>query len=608
MLNNLLGEKNVPAGIPKTIGEQNHNKHKEDTATMENTKQQRANARNALSNLLGARRKPPPSAVFHPKIAELGASLTTPATPTRKNGANKNASTDLNQNLPLKKDPRFEKYFRMLKVGMPLAHVKHAMQRDGINPDVMDQDHNKPANSGNKNETSDISMPKRQPRRRKRNSEPRRARFRWNKISNFFTESIWGDLSDDETIKSIDIDEEEFTELFQAQVVTEESTKQAAAAAAQQRHESIGGNMKKKKMGSAVRVIDAKRANNGGISLARIKMTFDQMSQTVEQMDISTLTAGQIENMIEYLPSNEEQERLTEYMLNVEQEDDLVVRFNSLCECEKFMVSMMTVKYRKEKLDSMHFKLDFQYSIDSIVQDADLVDKACDELRNSDRLKKLLGIVLELGNKLNTAAQGPEDKANAFDLDSLLKLKETKAFDKKTTFLNYIVSIVERNDESLLDFAQDIQTVIKAEKVYWDVCVSEIKEVETHVENLRQMALYEAKKEEESSIAIMNGSSTPKAVAAPNCIQVPEDEEFATLKSTSTGRFTIDALTQLSQLHIKVDATIEKFQNLLIYFGINGAGERSKRPHELFSIFSQFSRDFAEARPALKHASSFKRR
>jgi hypothetical protein len=219
-------------------------------------------------------------------------------------------------------------------------------------------------------------------------------------------------------------------------------------------------------------------------------------------------------------------------------------------------------------------------------------------------LKKLLGIVLEFGNKLNTAAQGPEDKANAFALDSLLKLKQTKAFDKKTTFLNYIVSIVERNDESLLDFAKDIQTVIKGERVHWDVCVSAMEQVEAQVENLRRMALYEAQEEEneEESSPAKNGNRPPKA-ATPDSIQVPADQEFAMLQSTSTGRFTIDALTQLSQLHIKVDATMEKFQNLLIYFGIDGEGERPKRPHELFSIFSQFSRDFAEARPALKGAS-----
>lgn len=225
--------------------------------------------------------------------------------------------------------------------------------------------------------------------------------------------------------------------------------------------------------------------------------------------------------------------------------------------------------------------------------DADLVDKACDELRNSTRLKKLLGIVLEFGNKLNTAAQGPEDKANAFALDSLLKLKQTKAFDKKTTFLNYIVSIVERNDDSLLDFAKDIQTVIKAEGVYWDGCVSAMEKVEKEVENLRRMALYEAQ------TTPKNGST----LTTPDSIQVPEDQEFAMLKSTSTGRFTTDALTQLSQLHVKTNSTMEKFQNLLIYFGEDvGEGERPKRPHELFSIFSQFSRDFEQARPKKKRS------
>lgn len=216
-----------------------------------------------------------------------------------------------------------------------------------------------------------------------------------------------------------------------------------------------------------------------------------------------------------------------------------------------------------------------------------MIDQACAELRNSDRLKTLLGIVLEFGNRLNTAGHvTDEGKAEAFSLDSLLKLKQTKAFDKKTTFLHYIALIVQRNDENLLDFADDIQMVIKAEKVHWDQCLSTLDDVETQLENVRRMALYEVQKEK---------YDTSTSILDQKVVDLSLEEEMDALRSSETGRFTLHAIKQLSELYQKVDGTMEKFKNLLEYFGEDS--DNGKKPHELFGIFSQFSRDFAQAKP-----------
>merc|ERR1739844_152138 len=41
---------------------------------------------------------------------------------------------------PLKEDPEYEKYFKMLKMGLPMEAVKHALKRDGKDESVMDLD------------------------------------------------------------------------------------------------------------------------------------------------------------------------------------------------------------------------------------------------------------------------------------------------------------------------------------------------------------------------------------------------------------------------------------------------------------------------------------
>jgi hypothetical protein len=49
--------------------------------------------------------------------------------------------------LPMNEDPEYEKYFKMLKMGLPIDVVKHALKRDGKDPSVMDLDHTKSVKS-----------------------------------------------------------------------------------------------------------------------------------------------------------------------------------------------------------------------------------------------------------------------------------------------------------------------------------------------------------------------------------------------------------------------------------------------------------------------------
>jgi hypothetical protein len=50
---------------------------------------------------------------------------------------------DTGDDVPLKDDPEFSKYFKMLKMGLTMDMVKHSLKRDGKDPDIMDLDHNK---------------------------------------------------------------------------------------------------------------------------------------------------------------------------------------------------------------------------------------------------------------------------------------------------------------------------------------------------------------------------------------------------------------------------------------------------------------------------------
>uniref|UniRef100_A0A803MI83 FH2 domain-containing protein n=1 Tax=Chenopodium quinoa TaxID=63459 RepID=A0A803MI83_CHEQI len=64
------------------------------------------------------------------------------------------------------------------------------------------------------------------------------------------------------------------------------------------------------------------------------------------------------------------------------------------------------------------------------------VNSACDEVRNSGKLKEIMQLILNLGNLLNSGtARG---SAVGFKLDSLLILIDTRATNSRMTLMPYL--------------------------------------------------------------------------------------------------------------------------------------------------------------------------
>lgn len=69
---------------------------------------------------------------------------------------------------------------------------------------------------------------------------------------------------------------------------------------------------------------------------------------------------------------------------------------------------------------------------------------ACNELRSSRLFLKLLEAVLKLGNRMNVGTF--RGGAQAFKLDTLLKLADVKGIDGKTTLLHFVVQEIIRSE------------------------------------------------------------------------------------------------------------------------------------------------------------------
>merc|ERR1740124_1562015 len=152
---------------------------------------------------------------------------------------------------------------------------------------------------------------------------------------------------------------------------------------------------------------------------------------------------------------------------------------------------MIDVKDADLKFDAMLFKVEFQGRLNEMAKGINIVKKACDEVRTSERLHKMLGMILTVVNQINT---GGEDgnPALAFNLDSLMKLGEAKAFDKKTSVLEYLAKIIRQNDKDLLDLKDDLETVPASEGVILDGLANDIKDLDGELEKVAETAMKEA--------------------------------------------------------------------------------------------------------------------
>ena len=96
--------------------------------------------------------------------------------------------------------------------------------------------------------------------------------------------------------------------------------------------------------------------------------------------------------------------------------------YADLSECEKYMITMADVTDAAKKFDCMLFRNQFKVRFEDLLDAISTVETACDETRNSERLRQMMAMILTLVNQINTG--GESSGAAGFGLDALLKLNE----------------------------------------------------------------------------------------------------------------------------------------------------------------------------------------
>lgn len=141
---------------------------------------------------------------------------------------------------------------------------------------------------------------------------------------------------------------------------------------------------------------------------------------------MGTLDATSIKALKEYIPTFDERKQLLSYLKEAgDSQERRAKLYTDLSDCEKYMVCMMEVPKAEEHFNCMLFRAQFRSRFDELTECIKTVEKACDEVRSSERLRQIMAMILTIVNQINTGGEG-KGQALGFNLDALLKLNEVR--------------------------------------------------------------------------------------------------------------------------------------------------------------------------------------
>ncbi|KAM3385113.1 hypothetical protein ACQJBY_009206 [Aegilops geniculata] len=180
-----------------------------------------------------------------------------------------------------------------------------------------------------------------------------------------------------------------------------------------------------KEAAQVVRILDPKKAQNLAISLKALSVSAEEVSCAVKEGN--ELPSDLIQTLIRWVPSTDEELRLRLYTGELSQ----------LGPAEQFLKAIFDIPYIYERLDALLFMAGLPEETSNVKQSFATLEMACEELKNSRLFLKLLEAVLKTGNRMNVGTF--RGGAQAFKLDTLLKLSDVKGTDGKITLLHFVV-------------------------------------------------------------------------------------------------------------------------------------------------------------------------
>ncbi|CAI9783578.1 unnamed protein product [Fraxinus pennsylvanica] len=181
-----------------------------------------------------------------------------------------------------------------------------------------------------------------------------------------------------------------------------------------------------------IQIIDSKKAQNLAILLKALNVSTEEVCDAVKEGN--ELPPELIQTLLKMAPTTDEELKLRLYSEDI----------SHLGPAEQFLKVVVEIPFAFKRLESLLFMSTLQEEVSTIKESFATLEIACKELRNSRLFLKLLEAVLKTGNRMNDGTY--RGGAQAFKLDTLLKLADVKGTDGKTTLLHFVVQEIIRSE------------------------------------------------------------------------------------------------------------------------------------------------------------------
>ncbi|XP_051735875.1 formin-like protein 3 isoform X7 [Ctenopharyngodon idella] len=355
--------------------------------------------------------------------------------------------------------------------------------------------------------------------------------FNWTALKpNQINGTVFNEIDDERVLEELDL--EKFEELFktkaQGPVVDLSCSKSKVS----------------QKPISKVQLLDANRSKNLAITLRKANKTTEEICKAIQTFDLKALPVDFVECLMRFLPTEAESKLLRQYERERRPLDQLA-------EEDRFMLLFSKIERLTQRMSIITFVGNFSDNVNMLTPQLNAIIAASASVKSSPKLKKILEIILALGNYMNSSKRG---SVYGFKLQSLDLLLDTKSTDRKMTLLHYIALVVKEKYPDLATFYNELHFVDKAAAVSLENVLLDVKELGKGMDLVRR----------ECSL-----------------------HDHAVLKN-----FHQTNDTQLDKLQKDSKTAEEAFNNVVHYFG---ESPKTTPPSVFFPVFVRFIRAYKEA-------------
>ena len=205
-----------------------------------------------------------------------------------------------------------------------------------------------------------------------------------------------------------------------------------------------------------ISLIDPKRSLNISIQLAGIRMPFKQIKRALLQMDDETLKVDQLNILALAVPTTEEISLLRGYPGDKAQ----------LATVEQYFLQVMPIPRLGARIAALVFKGTAESNLRKVTEEYELVAAAALELKGCALFVTVLEGILAVGNHLNGGTY--RGQARGFRLETLLRLTDVKAVDRKTSLLHFVAKELKKSAPEVEFLADELKSVARAAALHLD--------------------------------------------------------------------------------------------------------------------------------------------